>query len=136
VSFIIRYNIAIAKLLFVGSALLTPSAYYSCPGERVTFNCVVQNGHKLYWDVDFSDPELSNIESQRFVTSMTDTPGSWRSISYDHGYAFEFNLTSRSNSPALISTASTITEQRLEGTRVSCRDMNVQNTSVIHIVQG
>jgi hypothetical protein len=92
----------------------------------------VQNGHKLYWDVDFSDPELSNIESQRFLIS--DTPGSRRSISYSHGYAFELNLTS--NSPALMSSASTIAEQWLEGTRVSCRDMNVQNTSVIHIVQG
>lgn len=124
----------LVPLICIGSTILTPTAGYSCPGERVTFNCVVQNGHYLYWDVDFSDPAFSNIDNQRFTTS--DGLGSHRSIGYASGHTFEFNLTS--NSPgALISTASTTTERWLEGTRVICRGKNsVQNASVIHIVQG
>ena len=97
------------------------------------FKCIVNNGARLHWNVEFSDPELAMI-SQRFLTS--DALGQPKFISYTREHTFEFNLTS--NSPgALISTASTIAEQRLEGTRVSCRDMNfVQNTSVIHIIQS
>ena len=118
---------------FVGSTLLTPTADYSCPGERVTFKCIVKNGSKLQWEVQFSDPELTIIR-QRFLTS--DALGHPKFINYTRAHTFEFNLTS--NSPgALISTASTIAEWRLEGTRVSCRDMNsAQNTSVIHIIQS
>ena len=118
---------------FVGSTLLTPTADYSCPGERVTFKCIVKNGSKLQWEVQFSDPELTIIR-QRFLIS--DALGHPKSINYTRVHTFEFNLTS--NSPgALISTASTIAEQRLEGTRVSCRGTNsAQNTSVIHIIQS
>lgn len=119
---------------FVGSTLLTPTAGYSCPGERVTFNCVVTNGNYLYWDMEFSDPELANIDRQRFLTSHP--LGITRSIGYAPGHTFELNLTSNSLG-ALTSTASTIAEKRLEGTRVSCQDINsLRNTSVIHIVQG
>ena len=123
------------SLNFVGSTLLTPTADYSCPGERVTFNCVVTNGHYLYWEVEFSDPQLANIGRQRFLTS--NPVGMLKPIGYASGHTFEFNLTSNSLG-ALTSTASTIAEKRLEGTRVSCQDFNSQlrNTSVIHIVQG
>ena len=97
----------------------------------MTFKCIVNNGTRLHWNVEFSDPVQI---SQRFLTS--DALGQPKFISYTREHTFEFNLTS--NSPgALISTASTIAEQRLEGTRVSCRDMNsAQNTSVIHIIQS
>ena len=100
----------------------------------MTFSCVVQNGHYLYWDVEFSDPAFSNINRQRFLTS--DGLGNYRPIGYAHGHTFEFNLTSNLLG-TLNSTATTIAEPRLEGTRVSCQDINsVQKTSVIHIVQG
>ena len=100
----------------------------------MTFNCVVTNGHYLYWDVQFSDPELSNIGRQRFLTS--DPLGILKSIGYALDHTFELRLTSNSLG-ALTSTASTIAEKRLEGTRVSCQDFNsLQSTSVIHIVQS
>ena len=118
---------------FVGSPIVAPAVVYSCPGERVIFTCTVQNGHYLYWNVDFSHAGFSNI-NKRFITS--NQLGSHRSIPYATGNAFNFNLTSNSLG-SLISTASTNAEQRLEGTQVSCQDASsAQNTSVIHIVQG
>ena len=119
---------------FVGSPIVAPAVVYSCPGERVIFTCIVQNGHYLYWNVDFSHAGFSNINRQRFITS--NQLGSHRSIYYATGHAFNFNLTSNSLG-SLVSTASTNAEQRLEGTQVSCQDASsAQNTSVIHIVQG
>ena len=114
---------------FAGSPFLTPEAVYCCPGERVTFTCVVNTGNKLYWDVDYSDPSLPDIHGQRYLATE-DQPGRRK-----YGNSFEFNLTS--NSPTLISTAFTTVQQQLDGTRVHCTDAaSLQKTSMIHIVQG
>ena len=68
----------------------------------MTFTCVVTNGDRLYWEVDYSDAEWSDVLTQRY--SVTDNQG--KSFTHKNyvGHIFKFNLTDNTH---LTSTATT-----------------------------
>ena len=119
-------------IIVAGLPTLTPKVTYSCPGERVTFTCVVTSGDRLYWEVDYFDPSFSDVSKQRYLEK--DKKGDPMMVTNNVGHTFVFNLTS--NSP-LTSTASTTVSHQLSETQVHCEDkLSNLAVSVIHVVEG
>ena len=113
-----------------GFLQLTPEVVYSCPGERVTFSCVVTTGSELFWEVDYV--YLSDSSKQRFLAS--DQPGRTIYLLNSEGHVFEFTLVSTS---PLTSNATTIMVSELNGTLVYCEDAtSAKTTSAIYIISG
>ena len=88
----------------------------------------MNTGNQLTWKVDFLNTSVPDIRRQRYLS--IDQPGLRKSVNL-----FEFIL--MSNSPTLISNASTTVQLQLEGTQIYCKDENgARDISVIRVVQG
>ena len=94
----------------------------------MTFTCVVTNGDRLYWEVDYSDPSWSDVSTQRY--SVNNSLGIIIPHTNNVGHIFKFNLT---DSTHLTSTATTTVVQEMNGTKVYCRDeANYRVNAVIY----
>ena len=116
------------------SLILTPEISHSCSGEEVTFMCIVTNGDKIYWEVNYSNAAWSDVSSVRFTENDGQGATTSRRNNVDHTFSF----TLLSTSP-LSSTASTTAVTQLNGTRVLCRgstSAHAISESVIHIITG
>ena len=88
----------------------------------------MNTGNQLTWGVDFLNTSVPDIRRQRYLSA--DQLGLAKSVN-----PFEFIL--MSNSPTLISNASTTVQLHLEGTQIYCKDENgARDISVIRVVQG
>ena len=116
----------------IASPNLNPEVVYSCPGEIVTFTCMVTNGDRLSWEVDIIDSSQSDINRRRFSTD--DHPGHEISARTNQGHKFLFTLISIS---PLTSNATTTMASYLGGTKVHCRNAAMARaTSVIHVIDS
>ena len=119
-----------------GSVTLTPEISHSCSGEEVTFMCVVTNGDKIYWEVEYSNTAWSDVSPVRFTEN--DGQGATTSRRNNVGHTFDFTLVSTT---PLSSTTNTTVVPLLNGTRVLCRSRrstsaHATSESVIHLVTG
>ena len=118
--------------IILGSPTLTPDIVHPCPGETVTLTCVVTDGDRLYWEVDYSDSSWSDVSTQRY--SVTDNQGKIIPYTNNVGHTIKFNLTDNTH---LTSTASTTVVREMNGTRIYCRDaVNNGANAVIYVVNG
>ena len=116
----------------IASPNLNPEVVYSCPGEIVTFTCMVTSGDRLSWKVDIIDSKQSDISWKRFSTD--NHLGHEILARTNQGHEFLFTLISIST---FTSTATTTIASYLRGTMVHCRNAAMaQATSVIHVIDS
>ena len=127
-------NIQVVVCL-IDSPKVTPTAVSVCPGETVTFTCVVPQGsQKLRWNVDFNNPSLPDIGRERLFMMSNEVGDIFNAMSYME--LFNFTLTSKS---PFTSTMVTRADAQLNDAAVTC-DNTIDATITVHlsitIIQG
>lgn len=108
-----------------------PEELYACPGESVTYSCVLWQrvGHR--WLVDFTNPSISNV--QQTVLESVEQNQTF-TVTTNRGDVFSFVVLSLYPFTSMMTTIATTD---LNGASVTCEGLTVQkesDTSLFHTI--